>query len=116
VIAFVGHLVDSTARWLLEPPAPPTPARVVIFPQGPNLGRRRTDQFVLDELRDTHNLPRSSISPKAARDASSVAGHAAAEVGLHVRQHIGASDGSLLPRVNGPAASEPGGGTDPEAA
>jgi hypothetical protein len=84
--------------------------RVTIFPLHRNLGRRRTD--VLDALRDQHNLPRPSISPKAAGEQSSVGVHSPAEASgaISRAQH------STNQRVRVPPSlpSSPDGGTDPE--
>jgi hypothetical protein len=86
--------------------------RVTIYPLNRNLGRRRGD--VLDALRDAHNLPRPSISPKAAGEQSSVGVHSPAEAPEPIcpAQHS-TSQGSRAPSSQ---HSSRDGGADPKGA
>jgi hypothetical protein len=88
------------------------PSRVRVYPLHRNLGRRRTD--VLDALRDQHNLPRPSISPKAAGEQSSVGVHSPAEAPEPIcpAQHS-TSQGSRAPSSQ---HSSRDGGADPKGA
>jgi hypothetical protein len=101
--------------------------RVTIYPLNRNLGRRRGD--VLDALRDAHNLPRPSISPKAANPSelspaaptgedlqSSVVVHSAAEApeAISPVQHPAHGRANQRVRVPPSLPSSPDGGTDPE--